>query len=211
MSILYTNNIEELKNFAEKKNQLTILNRKAPSNAIYFFDKLIKLNFTIIGEVYKSSALSDVRYILDQQFTKVITNDPFYDFWLEDISLLCKLFCDIEKSNYISLWLGSKRGCQRYHIDDVPQRLLVTYAGQGTEWIPDEAADRNAYYNGEPNENIIKDKSATKYIDKWDVAIFRGGSNGLLHKTPKTALKTSSVLMRLDYSKYWDRIFKRIN
>ena len=26
MSILYTNNIEELKNFAEKKNQLTILN-----------------------------------------------------------------------------------------------------------------------------------------------------------------------------------------
>ena len=88
---------------------------------------------------------------------------------------------------------------------------MVTYAGQGTEWIPDEAADRNAYYNGEPNENIIKDKSATKYIDKWDVAIFRGGSNGLLHKTPKTALKTSSVLMRLDYSKYWDRIFKRIN
>ena len=143
MSILYTNNIKELKNFTEKKNQLTILNRKAPSNAIYFFDKLIKLNFTIIGEVYKSSALSDVRCILDQQFTKVITNDPFYDFWLEDISLLCKLFCDIEKSNYISLWLGSKRGCQRYHIDDVPQRLLVTYAGQGTEWIPDEAADRN--------------------------------------------------------------------
>ena len=38
MSILYTNNIKELKNFTEKKNQLTILNRKAPSNAIYFFE-----------------------------------------------------------------------------------------------------------------------------------------------------------------------------
>ena len=57
MSILYTNNIKELKNFTEKKNQLTILNRKAPSNAIYFFDKLIK---KLINHSYTSPERVDV-------------------------------------------------------------------------------------------------------------------------------------------------------
>ena len=41
----------------------------------------------------------------------------------------------------------------------VPFRLLVTYAGQGTELLPDKAADRTAFINGKPNEKIVKDRS----------------------------------------------------
>ena len=62
--------------------------------------------------------------------------------------------------------VGSKRGCKRYHIDNVPYRLLVTYAGKGTEWLPDEASDRGAYDRGETNENIIKDQSAKQEIHR---------------------------------------------
>ena len=57
----------------------------------------------------------------------------------------------------------------------VPFRLLVTYEGQGTELLPNYAADREAFIEGKPNNEIIKDKSARKFINKWDVAIFRGG------------------------------------
>ena len=73
-------------------------------------------------------------------------------------------------------------------------RLLVTYAGKGTEWIPDEFVDRNAYENGLPNESILKNPSRSKFINTWDVAIFRGGSDGLLHRSPDAALNGTSIL-----------------
>ena len=91
----------------------------------------------------------------------------------------------------------------------VPYRLLVTYAGQGTELLPDFAANRNAFDEGKPNEEIIKDKSALKFINKWDIAIFRGGKKGILHRTPDSALKeSSSILMRLDNSSFLEEINK---
>ena len=65
----------------------------------------------------------------------------------------------IEKTDTLCFWLGTKRECRRYHVDNVPRRLLVTYAGQGTEWIQNQDADRLAYEAGEPNEKIVRDKS----------------------------------------------------
>ena len=76
--------------------------------------------------------------------------------------------------------------------------------------MPDEAVDRDAYTNGEPNKNILKDISAKQFINKWDVAIFKGYPKGLLHRTPDTALSDSSVLMRLDHSGFWKKIQKNI-
>ena len=114
------------------------------------------------------------------------------------MALIGSIFCDLQKRKTINIWIGTNRGCRRYHIDNVPQRLLVTYAGQGTEWLPNEAADKIAYQNGEPNEKIIKDGLAKKFIKKWDIAIFRGGQKGILHRTPDKALEGQSILMRLD-------------
>ena len=54
------------------------------------------------------------------------------------LKMTCLLFCDVEQSEKVHMWLGSKRGCRRYHIDNVPRRLLVTYNGKGTEWLPEQ-------------------------------------------------------------------------
>ena len=57
---------------------------------------------------------------------------------------------------------------------------LLTYAGQGTELLPNYAKQTvSAFYRGKPNSEIIKDKSARKFINKWDIAVFRGGRNGI--------------------------------
>ena len=45
---------------------------------------------------------------------------------------------------------------------------------------------------------IIKDGLAKKFVKKWDIAIFRGGEKGILHRTPDKALEGQSILMRLD-------------
>ena len=49
-----------------------------------------------------------------------------------------------------------------------------------------------------------------KFIREWNVAIFKGGPNGLLHRTPDVALNGPSILMRLDYAKYWDQILTNL-
>ena len=84
---------------------------------------------------------------------------------------------------------------------------MVTYAGEGTEILPDHAANRNAFREGKSNKEILKSKSAVEYINKWDIAIFRGGEDGILHRTPDSALDSkSSILMRLDCPSFLDEI-----
>ena len=82
----------------------------------------------------------------------------------------------------------------------------MTYVGQGTEWLPDNFADKIAYKNGEPNEKIIKGILAKQFTGEWDIAVFKGGPEGLLHRTPDSALNKNSILMRLDHPEFWKNI-----
>ena len=50
-----------------------------------------------------------------------------------------------------------------------------------------------------------------KFVNEWDIAIFKGGSQGLLHRTPDSALKNNSILLRLDHADYWKNIYNNIS
>ena len=203
----FFNELNNLKEFKKSSEQIKILERKKPITAESFFRKLNKLPFSIYGNVSQENTNSDIKELLKEVIPEKIQYDPFYGYWLEDMSEVCKLFCSFQGEDSISFWLGSKRGCTRYHVDMVPYRLLVTYDGQGTEILPDEAANRNAFINGKSNEEIVKYNSAHWFIDQWDVAIFRGGEKGILHRTPDSASnESSSVLMRLDRSSFFKEI-----
>ena len=203
--------IDSLKDFKKRKDLIGILEREVPPEAPFFFQKLNQLHFSISGNIRKNHAKEDIHKLLKYEIPKNIQYNPFYENWLVDMCNICKIFCDMQSEKSISYWLGSKRGCKRYHVDMVPFRLLVTYVGQGTELLPNAGADRNAFVKGKPNEQIVKDKTAIRYINKWDIAVFRGGNNGILHRTPDSALEDgSSILMRLDDISFLDEI-KKIN
>ena len=203
--------IEKLINFKNNESQLRVFKRPLPPNSNLFFKGLSKSISSITGFVSKNQSKKDIERLLKNTLPTSIQSHSFYNFWLEDMSDICKLFCTFLNANKLSFWLGNARVCKRYHVDMVPFRLLVTYEGQGTELLPNYAADREAFIEGKPNNEIIKDKSARKFINKWDVAIFRGGRNGILHRTPDSALDcNSSILMRLDDSSFLEEI-KKIN
>ena len=198
---------QNLLDFKNKHKQLRIINRKIPKNSELFFNKVFKCLNSVSGFVKYNSSRQDIEELFNRQITKDIKCDPFYSVWIDDMSDLCKLFCKFIGDNKISFWVGTERGCKRYHVDMVPFRLLVTYAGQGTEILPDYAANKSAFREGKSNKEILKSKSAVEYINKWDIAIFRGGEDGILHRTPDSALESkSSILMRLDNSSFLDEI-----
>ena len=204
MSTFLANNLKALEKFKDQEAQLGILQRNIPQNTGSFFQDLMSTSFEVAGKVSAESALKDIECIIKDHIPGEIVRHSFFEHWLDDMAQICITFCKIQDSNAICFWLGTQRGCRRYHIDNVPLRMLVTYAGQGTEWLPDEAADRDAFRNGEPNEKIVKDKSALQFLNQWDIAVFRGGSQGLLHRTPDAALSHPSILMRLDHVSFWE-------
>ena len=199
MIFVAEDSLQNLSGFSKRRNKLEILERTKPEASDSFFEILTRSPFTCAGEVRKQHALIDTTTLMENVVPMNVQRLPFYKVWLDDIAAVVKLYCTIGESNSVRLWLGTNRGCKRYHIDYVPHRLLITYSGKGTEWLPDDAVDKKAYERGEPNEVIVKDATAKKFIDEWNVAIFRGLADGLLHRTPDDALSAPSLLMRLDH------------
>lgn len=205
--INYYKEINFFEKFKTCNDQIAVLKRKVPTGFNLFFKKLYESPFSVFGAISKKNAKADIHKLLKSKIAKNILCDEYYRNWLVDMSNVCKIFCTFQGEESISFWLGSSRGCRRYHVDMVPYRLLVTYDGQGTEILPNEAADRNAFIKGKSNDEIVINKFATSFLDKWDIALFRGGKDGILHRTPESASsKSNSILMRLDGLSFFKEI-----
>ena len=200
--------LDNILNTSKTKSYLTISERNSPIGFNDFFKKIIYKPFNINGNVFKKSSVNDIKDILEEKISVSAKNSIHYNYWINDMAKMSSIFCDIMGSIDISFSLGTSRGCSRYHIDNVPMRLLVTYYGQGTEWLPIDNADYGAYSKGKDNENILKDPKKRMYLKPWHVSIFKGGSEGILHRTPDSALKSPSLLMRLDHSTFLSDIEK---
>ena len=209
MSFLKIDDIEKISEFSKQDYQLIEIERKNMNNSDSFFREIMYEPFRVIGKISKKNSSEDIKRILRDIIPLSSQTNFFYKTWVSDMSEICQIFCDTLNSKSVSFCLGTERGCSRYHIDNVPMRLLVTYMGQGTEWLPNEIANRAAFEEGLPNEKIVKDSSKIKSIKTFNVAIFRGGAAGLLPRTPDSALKNPSILLRLDHESFWDNILKQ--
>jgi hypothetical protein len=190
-------------NFYKDDSYLNILDREKPYKSNDFFKNLIAEPFKLNINIKKANVFEDIKYYLNKKLLKRVQDQIFYYKWIKDMSEICILYSDIINKNSLNFSLKTSRGCKRYHIDNVPVRLLVTYYGKGTEWLPRDACNYSAYYNGESNEKIIKIKNRSKFIKSWSIAVFKGqkfkeGTKAILHRTPNEALNNKSLLMCLD-------------
>ena len=200
-----TTQLRQPLDFESQTTQLLLVERQPLEGATRYFDALMKYSFGVAGKVSKNNAQIEIKKLLDSVIPEFLLINPFYQTWVHDMAEVCEMFCDLQEHNAVGFWLGTERSCGRYHVDNVPMRALVTYSGRGTEYLPDYAANRMAYENGESNDMIVKDKTAIQFMQTWDVGIFRGGPKGMLHRSPDVAMNGASVMMRLDYPTYWDQ------
>ena len=78
---------------------------------------------------------------------------------VEDIENLVNMFCDLFDLKRVGLRLTSLNHamCPRFHVDNVPCRLITTYQGIATEWLPHNVADRSKLgtgNNGKPDSQF---------------------------------------------------------
>ncbi|MCI5048475.1 MAG: DUF1826 domain-containing protein [Aquisalinus sp.] len=102
---------------------------------------------------------------------------------IEDLHTLMRLYRGITKADRVSLRLETVTddGCRRFHIDNVPYRMVTTYCGMGTQWVlpgDEQAASvQQENYAGELGT-----------LHEGDVALFRGKKSvghGVLHRSPQ--------------------------
>lgn len=201
--VYQTDRLAKIKSFKLTNYQMGIVNREVPDDAVSFFKTLMKeTRFDeLFGSVRKRFARDDILFILQSlKLSSELQSFTFFMRWINDMVEVCKTFCDILGTDSICFWLGMERSCERYHVDAVDFRMLVTYAGTGTEWLPIGAADIDALDNFRSNDKIVKDRNAIQHVKQWDVSIFRGGPKGVVHRSPDAAMDDGnlSILMRLD-------------
>ena len=208
MTVFEAKDLRDLATFKHQEGQLAILERQPLGGGDEFFKKLSERPLNVIGIVGKKTCVEEILALLEDEISEDLKSSDFYMQWVIDMAGVCNIFCENLATRTVGFCLATQRACQRYHIDNVPLRLLVTYYGRGTEWVPDTAVDRLAYDSGMPNDKILTNNNARKFLNAWDIAIFRGGPDGLLHRTPDAALNTPSILLRLDHESFWDTVFR---
>lgn len=120
-----------------------------------------------------------------------------------DIQLLADIFCCLFDLKNVGLRLEalSKAMCPKFHVDQVPCRLIHSYCGMGTQWIyhhdvhVDKSMSSNPY-----SKNVIHTLSI------GDVALLKGerweGNEGagLVHRSPAADASQKRLLLTLDFA-----------
>lgn len=130
----------------------------------------------------------------------------------EDITALVDMFGDLFDLDCVGLRLATldHAMCPRFHVDKVPCRLITTYHGAATEWLPHHLVDRTKLgsgNNGLPDElsGIYQRADDIQQLNSGDVALIKGelweGNEGagLVHRSPWPKPGERRFLLTLDF------------
>ncbi|WP_240488250.1 MULTISPECIES: DUF1826 domain-containing protein [unclassified Halomonas] len=95
--------------------------------------------------------------------------------------------------------------CPRFHCDNLPVRMVTTYVGPGSEWLPEHAVNRAGLGAPHPDRpDIATDTSAVQRLAPGDIALLKGSGwlgceeRGLVHRSPALDGEGKRLLMSID-------------
>lgn len=114
-----------------------------------------------------------------------------------DIHNVLDMFCCLFDAKILGLRINTLEHamCPRFHTDNVGTRLITTYYGLATEWLPNQLADRSALGNefaskmNTPGAITASEKNIQR-MAAGDVALFKGElwegneGRGIIHRSP---------------------------
>lgn len=157
-------------------------------------------------EFRKSGTVLEILSDLRQYFENQLSNCRGT---LKDISEQLDIFEKVSGGESFRLLFTriNTNMCRRFHTDINSLRLLCTYAGQGTLWLPDEIVNPKAFQTRGNNEQIVKDESQIQQAGTGDVIILKGAlypkGNAVVHRSPTIEESGESrLLLRIDINDF---------
>lgn len=130
---------------------------------------------------------------------------------IRDIALLVDAYCclfDLDTAG-LRLTQVDRAMCPRFHVDQVPCRLITTYQGPATQWLEEDSLNRQKLgrgSNGQPDSSsgLIKADASIQQISVGDVALLKGErwegneGRGIVHRSPGVENGQYRLLLTLD-------------
>lgn len=139
--------------------------------------------------------------------------DPQQTELCENIAELVAMFCCLFELKRVGLRLTAldRAMCPKFHVDNVPCRLITTYQGAATEWLAHQFVDRNKLgvgSNGKPDHEsgLYQNQHDIRQLNCGDVGLLKGElwegneNAGLVHRSPALASGERRLLLTLDFS-----------
>ncbi len=159
-------------------------------------------------EFRHSGTVQEIEIAIKKDFDSLMSNgNQLYD----DIIRMLKLFQSVSKAKSFRLLLATVNTnmCRRFHTDVNDLRLLCTYYGQGTLWLPEEIVNRKALDTCGDNECIVNDESLIQQVATGDIAIIKGAiypmdsTKACVHRSPTIEESGETrLLLRIDTNEF---------
>ncbi|MGD1843412.1 MAG: DUF1826 domain-containing protein [Thermonemataceae bacterium] len=179
---------------------------KTKSIAVYQRDiNPLRQALTQVAEQsFECRASGTVEEITDSFNTYFADKLPNQEALSADVLKLLGLFKQITRTSSFRVLLATihTNMCRKFHTDINDLRLLCTYVGPGTLWLPQEAVDPKAS-RAASNQEIVLDESLIQKVNTGDVVILKGAlypdANPILHRSPTIEGKGEKrLLLRID-------------
>ena len=123
----------------------------------------------------------------------------------EDIIWLLNEFKQLSKETSFKLLFTvvNTNMCRKFHTDVNFLRLLCTYEGKGTLWLPDEVVNQKQFNRRGINDEITVEEHHIQRADSGDVLILKGAlypnSKAVVHRSPTIEEEGKKrLLLRID-------------
>ena len=200
------------------RNELNILIWKRNLNNLLIKSSEIVLDDNPNLEYSEVLKPDEVKQSLESVLGDNIKISPF----IEDVSYLSFMFCKIfdQKKLWLRLDGIDHPMCPRFHTDKIKCRLVTTYVGPATQWLPHNLVDRKKLgfgNDGKPDDQsgLFQSKQDIKQLGRGHVALLKGESwegnegAGVVHRSPHSEGNYKRLYLTIDFVESFINIYGR--
>ena len=131
-----------------------------------------------------------------------------------DIAEVVDMFCCLFDLRHAGLRIAvlNRAMCPRFHVDHVPCRLVTTYGGVATQWLPHDCVDRSKLSRGgdglsDLEAGLYEQERQIRQLRSGDIALLKGelweGNEGagLVHRSPAVPDGAHRLVLTLDIAR----------
>lgn len=202
-----SNHSEILTDIYQDEHNIVIWRRTLSPDLLGSIDEFLKSHgaFKVAKEVTPHRVFADMR----EKLQNVQCAYELSENIAELVDMFCGLF-DLKQAG-LKLTVLDRAMCPRFHVDRVYCRLVTTYQGVATEWLPHNVVDRTKLgtgNNGLPDElsSLYQNSDDIQQLNNGDVALLKGelwkGNEhaGLVHRSPAPKPNERRLLLTLDFA-----------